>query len=199
MPFKSKKVLARSKGGSAALAQRHARASAAVAAERSALEGLRALESPACGCESPACGCAATCSDLSAADALSCRPCGDCGAPVPPDSVPQATAWVRDELSCSLHSHRVRARVSRRRQFRHPVLSWATHIAHNLGGWRLWRRWCGIAPLDGCTVVPAPTAFMLAPLLLRQVHVQLATLLRRAKSRLLTLDSQAVEDVARRR
>ena len=45
--------------------------------------------------------------------------------------------------------------------------------------------------------VPALAAFVLAPLLLRQVHVQLAPLLRSAKFRLLALDSHAVADAAR--
>ena len=79
-------------------------------AELKKLEGIRALESPAslqhapaasspaAPAAAPACACAAGRTHLSAADAMSCRPCGNCGELRPPDSVAQATACVRDEL-----------------------------------------------------------------------------------------------------
>ena len=45
-----------------------------------------------------------TCSDfvLSAADAIACHPCGNCGGLAPPASVAEAAAWTRAALSCGV-------------------------------------------------------------------------------------------------
>ena len=112
--FRSLKKRGCATGGANGQARRRARVEAGGAAELGALEALHALEpavleqqpeqapttSPMATSE-PAllvCDCTESRAHLSAADAVSCHPCDQCGVLAPPTSIAQATACVRDEL-----------------------------------------------------------------------------------------------------
>ena len=112
--FRSLKKRGCATGGANGQARRRARVEAGGAAELGALEALHALE-PAVLQQQPeqapttspmatsehallVCDCTESRAHLSAADAVSCHPCDQCGVLAPPTSIAQATACVRDEL-----------------------------------------------------------------------------------------------------
>ena len=112
--FRSRKKRGCASGGNNTFARRRARAKAAEAAELGAMEAVHALE-PAVVLEHQpdqapttslmatsgtalVCGCTDSRAHLSAADAVSCHPCNQCGMLAPPTSIAQAAACIRHEL-----------------------------------------------------------------------------------------------------
>ena len=63
-----------------------------------------------------------TCSDfvLSAADAIACHPCGNCGGLAPPASVAEAAAWTRAALSCGVDAAPPERRSRRKQMYCNP-------------------------------------------------------------------------------
>ena len=111
--YRTKKTKGRAAGGDECKARRRARVEAAGAAELNAVEAADALKpaeleqqleqaptpSPTASSEAvPVCGCTESRTHLSAADAVSCHPCDQCGVLAPPTSIAQAAACVRVEL-----------------------------------------------------------------------------------------------------
>ena len=111
--FRNRKTKGCAAGGVGCKAQRRARVEAAGAAELSAVEAADALKpavleqqleqapttSPMASSEAvPVCRCTESRAHLSAADAVSCHPCDQCGVLSPSTSIAQAAACVRVEL-----------------------------------------------------------------------------------------------------
>jgi len=114
--FRNRKTKGCAAGGVGCKAQRRARVEAAGAAELSAVEAADALKpavleqqleqapttSPMASSEAvPVCRCTESRAHLSAADAVSCHPCDQCGVLSPSTSIAQAAACVR--VDCSRH------------------------------------------------------------------------------------------------
>ena len=106
--YRTKKTKGRAAGGDECKARRRARVEAAGAAELNAVEAADALKpavleqqleqaptpSPTASSEAvPVCGCTESRTHLSAADAVSCHPCDQCGVLVPPTSIAQAAEY----------------------------------------------------------------------------------------------------------
>ena len=111
--FISRRKKASADRGVSGHARRRARVEAAEAAELCAVEAEDALKpavleqqleqapttSPMASSEAvPVCRCTESRAHLSAADAVSCHPCDQCGVLAPPTSIAQAAACVRVEL-----------------------------------------------------------------------------------------------------